>query len=220
MIPGSRKSFRAPIAVASLDTMTGKSRLRVLGAAGLLLLGLWALTMVEVVITGRRDEARPATAIVVLGAAQYVGRPSPVLRARLDHAIALWRAGLAPRMIFTGGRGDGDTTSEAAVSRRYALRRGVPDSAIVMENTGRTTRESLQGVAAIMNGQRQRDVILVSDPFHMLRLSILARRLGLNPLTSPTRTSPISQSRDQTWRYVVNESLKVPVVYLFERSSK
>ena len=220
MIPGSRKSFRAPIAVASLDTMTGKSRLRVLGAAGLLLLGLWALTMVEVVVTGRRDEARPATAIVVLGAAQYVGRPSPVLRARLDHAIALWRAGLAPRMIFTGGRGDGDTTSEAAVSRRYALRRGVPDSAIVLENTGRTTRESLQGVAAIMNGQPHRDVILVSDPFHMLRLSILARRLGLNPLTSPTRTSPISQSRDQTWRYVVNESLKVPVVYLFERSSK
>jgi uncharacterized SAM-binding protein YcdF (DUF218 family) len=217
---GSRKSFRAPTAVASLDTMTGKSRLRVLGVAGLLLLGLWALTMVEVVITGRRDEARPATAIVVLGAAQYVGRPSPVLRARLDHAIALWRAGLAPRMIFTGGRGDGDTTSEAAVSRRYALRRGVPDSAIVLENTGRTTRESLQGVAAIMNGQSRRDVILVSDPFHMLRLSILARRLGLNPLTSPTRTSPISQSRDQTWRYVVNESLKVPVVYLFERSAK
>ena len=200
--------------------MTGKSRLRVLGVAGLLLLGLWALTMVEVVITGRRDEARPATAIVVLGAAQYVGRPSPVLRARLDHAIALWRAGLAPRMIFTGGRGDGDTTSEAAVSRRYALRRGVPDSAIVLENTGRTTRESLQGVAAIMNGQSRRDVILVSDPFHMLRLSILARRLGLNPLTSPTRTSPISKSRDQTWRYVVNESLKVPVVYLFERSAE
>lgn len=220
MTSRSRKSFRAPIAVASLDTMTGKSRLRVLGVVGLLLLGLWALTMVEVVITGRRDEARPATAIVVLGAAQYVGRPSPVLRARLDHAIALWRAGLAPRMIFTGGRGDGDTTSEAAVSRRYALRRGVPDSAIVLENTGRTTRESLQGVVAIMNGQPRRDVILVSDPFHMLRLSILARRLGLNPLTSPTRTSPISQSRDQTWRYVVNESLKVPVVYLFERSSK
>ena len=220
MNPGSRKSFREPIAVASLDTMTGKSRLRVLGVAGLLLLGLWALTMVEVVITGRRDEARPATAIVVLGAAQYVGRPSPVLRARLDHAIALWRAGLAPRVIFTGGRGDGDTTSEAAVSRRYALRRGVPDSAIVLENTGRTTRESLQGVAAIMSGQPRRDVILVSDPFHMLRLSILAPRLGLNPLTSPTRTSPISQSRDQTWRYVVNESLKVPVVYLFERSAQ
>ena len=193
--------------------------MRMLGFAGLLLLGLWALSLAEVVITGRRDEARPATAIVVLGAAQYVGRPSPVLRARLDHAIELWRAGLAPRMIVTGGRGDGDTTSEAAVSRRYVLRRGVPDSAIVLENTGRTTRESLQGVAAIMSHQSKRDVILVSDPFHMLRLSIVARRLGLEPLTSPTRTSPISQSRDQAWRYIVNESLKVPVVYLFERSA-
>jgi uncharacterized SAM-binding protein YcdF (DUF218 family) len=200
--------------------MTGKSRLRVLGAVGLLLLGLWVLTMVEIVVTGRRDEARPASAIVVLGAAQYVGRPSPVLRARLDHAIELWRKGLAPLMIVTGGRGEGDTTSEAAVSRRYALRRGVSDSAIVLENTGRTTRESLQGVAAIMSGRSKRDVILVSDPFHMLRLSIVARRLGLEPLTSPTRTSPISQSRDQSWRYVVNESLKVPVVYLFERKTK
>jgi uncharacterized SAM-binding protein YcdF (DUF218 family) len=200
--------------------MTRKSRLRALGVVGLLLLGLWALTMVEIVVTGRRDEARPASAIVVLGAAQYVGRPSPVLRARLDHAIELWRSGLAPRMIVTGGRGDGDTTSEAAVSRRYVLRRGVPDSAIVLENTGRTTRESLQGVAAIMRSASKRDVILVSDPFHMLRLSILARRFGLRPLTSPTRTSPISQSRDQSWRYVVNESLKVPVVYLFERNAQ
>jgi uncharacterized SAM-binding protein YcdF (DUF218 family) len=215
-----RKTFRQPTGAGKFVAMTGKSRLRVLGLVGLLLLGLWALTMVEIVVTGRRDEARPASAIVVLGAAQYVGRPSPVLRARLDHAIELWRAGLAPRMIVTGGRGDGDTTSEAAVSRRYALRRGVPDSAIVLENTGRTTRESLQGVAAIMRGQSKRDVILVSDPFHMLRLSILARRFGLQPLTSPTRTSPISQSRDQSWRYVVNESLKVPVVYLFERNAK
>lgn len=189
-----------------------------LGATILALLVIWVLTMAQIVITGQRDEARPAAAIVVLGAAQYVGRPSPVLRARLDHAIELWRAGLAPRLIVTGGRGEGDTTSEAAVSRRYAMRRGVPDSVIVLENTGRTTRESLHGVAAIMNGQPRRDVILVSDPFHMLRLAILARRFGLEPLTSPTRTSPISQKREQAWSYVLNESLKVPVVYLFERN--
>jgi uncharacterized SAM-binding protein YcdF (DUF218 family) len=177
----------------------------------------WIFTMVQIVVTGRRDEARPASAIVVLGAAQYVGRPSPVLRARLDHAISLWQKGMAPRVIFTGGRGEGDTTSEAAVSRRYALRRGVPDSAIVLETHGRTTRESLSGVASIMKDQPRRDVILVSDPFHMLRLAILARRFGLDPLTSPTRTSPISQNRDEAWRYVVGESFKVPVVYLFER---
>ena len=191
---------------------------RVVGAAVVALIVIWVLTITEIVVTGRRDEARRASAIVVLGAAQYVGRPSPVLRARLDHAIELWQAGLAPLLIVTGGMGEGDTTSEAAVSRRYALRRGVPDSAIVLEKTGRTTRESLRGVAAIMNGLPRRDVILVSDPFHMLRLAILARRFGLEPLTSPTRTSPISQNRDQSWSYVLNESLKVPVVYLFERN--
>ena len=195
-----------------------RSGRRVLTAVVIALFMIWIATLVEIVVTGRRDEARPAAAIVVLGAAQYVGRPSPVLRARLDHAIALWRAGLAPRLIVTGGRGEGDTTSEAAVSRRYALRRGVPDSAIVLESTGRTTRESMRGVAAIMHGQPRRDVILVSDPFHMLRLAIQARRFGLEPLTSPTRTSPISQNRDQAWSYVLNESLKVPVVYLFERN--
>ena len=190
---------------------------RVLALLLVLVLAAWGFTMAEIVATGNRDEARPASAIVVLGAAQYVGRPSPVLRARLDHALELWRRGLAPRVIFTGGRGEGDTTSEAAVSRRYALRRGVPDSAIVLESEGRTTRESLRGVAAIMKDAPRRDVILVSDPFHMLRLSIVARRLGLEPLTSPTRTSPISQKRDEAWRYVVGESFKVPVVFLLDR---
>jgi uncharacterized SAM-binding protein YcdF (DUF218 family) len=190
-----------------------------LRAALLLVLG-WAAVLVAIVATGRRDEARPASAIVVMGAAQYMGRPSPVLKARLDHAIALWKRGMAPRVIFTGGRGDGDTTSEAAVGRRYAMRRGVPDSAIILETEGRTTRESLQGVVDLMARRPTRDVILVSDPFHMLRLSILARRLGLEPLTSPTRTSPISRSSGETWRYVVNESVKVPVVFLLERRSQ
>lgn len=187
----------------------------------------WGVTIAAVVWKGGRDEARPASAIVVLGAAQYVGRPSPVLRARLDHGIELWKRRLAPRIIFTGGRGEGDTTSEAEVSRRYALRRGVPDSAIVLETRGRTTRESLRGVTTIMNGAAwapdrgaTREVILVSDPFHMLRLSILARRLGLEPLTSPTRTSPISHRREETWRYVVGESFKVPVVFFFERRAQ
>jgi uncharacterized SAM-binding protein YcdF (DUF218 family) len=139
-----------------------------------------------------------------------------VLRARLDHAIELWQRGMAPQVIFTGGRGEGDTTSEAAVSRRYALRRGIPDSAIVVETIGRTTRESLRGVAELMLDRPNSEVILVSDPFHMLRLSILARRFGLHPIMSPTRTSPISQ-RGEAWRYVLGESLKVPVVFLLER---
>ena len=195
----------------------GRRLVRRIAAISILLLFVaWIGIMISIVLTGRRDDARPAAAIVVLGAAQYVGRPSPVLRARLDHAIELWQHGMAPQVIFTGGRGEGDTTSEAAVSRRYALHRGVPDSAIVVETIGRTTRESLRGVAELMIDRPNSEVILVSDPFHMLRLSILARRFGLRPIMSPTRTSPISQ-RGEAWRYVLGESLKVPVVFLLER---
>src|SRR5678809_312019 len=82
----------------------------------------WSVSAASVLLWGARDRARTSDAIVVLGAAQYVGRPSPVLRARLDHALDLWQRGLAPRLIFTGGTGVGDTTSEAAVSRIYALK--------------------------------------------------------------------------------------------------
>lgn len=183
---------------------------------GLLLLGTWLTSLAGVVFWEHRDTARPASAIVVLGAAQYVGKPSPVLRARLDHGIELWRKGLAPRLIFTGGVGDHDTTSEAAVGQRYAIGRGVPPRAILIENSGRSTAASLQQVATLMDAEPSRDVILVSDPFHMLRLSILARRFGLTPFSSPTRTSPISKSPG-AWKYVLGESIKVPIAFLLER---
>ena len=179
-----------------------------------LLLLLWVASAAAVVIWGSRDRAREADAIVVLGAAQYVGRPSPVLKARLDHAITLWSRGLAPLLIVTGGMGSGDTTSEGAVSRLYAMRHGVPDSAILVEGQGRTTQESLETVADMMEARRLERAILVSDPFHMLRLSILAGSLGLVPYTSPTPTSPISANRSQAWRYVMSESVKVPLVFL------
>jgi uncharacterized SAM-binding protein YcdF (DUF218 family) len=180
----------------------------------LLMLGAWVVSLAGVIFWARRDMARPASAIVVLGAAQYVGHPSPVLRARLDHAIDLWRRGLAPKIIFTGGFGDRDTTSEAAVAQKYAIDHGVPARAIMIENSGRSTSASLEHVAALMDAEPTRDVILVSDPFHMLRLSILARRLGLNPYTSPTRTSPISLNRREDWKYTLGESFKVPIVFL------
>ncbi|MGH7690591.1 MAG: YdcF family protein, partial [Gemmatimonadaceae bacterium] len=150
----------------------------------------WLTSLVTVVVWGWRDTARPAGAIVVLGAAQYAGRPSPVLRARLEHAVSLWRRGLAPRVVLTGGTGEGDTTSEAAVGRRFVVQQGVPDSAVLLEAKGRTTSESLHAVAGMMTAQRSDTVILVSDPFHMLRLTILAKRFGLVPLLSPTHTSP------------------------------
>jgi uncharacterized SAM-binding protein YcdF (DUF218 family) len=179
---------------------------------------IWSVSIAAVMFYARRDRATTADAIVVLGAAQYAGRPSPVLKARLDHAIGLYEKGLAPRLVLTGGIGVGDTTSEAAVSRRYVMRRGVPDSAIVTEDEGRTTRESVSAVASWMRAHNDTSAIFVSDPFHMLRLSVLARRHGLAPLPSPTRTSPISESVRQEWKYVVSESVKVPYALLFERS--
>jgi uncharacterized SAM-binding protein YcdF (DUF218 family) len=183
----------------------------------LLVIG-WLASLAGVLVWERRDDARSADAIVVLGAAQYDGRPSPVLRARLDHALSLWTRHLAPRLVLTGGMGDGDTTSEAAVGRRYAVKHGVPDSAILMETRGRSTAESMQRVAVLMDTLPRRDVILVSDPFHMLRLAILAHRFGMTPRTSPTRTSPISASRTERWRYALSESVKVPLTLLFEHA--
>ena len=170
----------------------------------------WLLSVIGVVAWGARDMARPADAIVVLGAAQYAGRPSPVLKARLDHAVGLWKKGLASFLVLTGGRGTGDTTSEADVGRRYALRAGVADSAILLENQGRTTTASIEAVARIMNEKHLGEAILVSDPFHMLRLQIIARRFGLESVTSPTRTSPISANRGEAIAYVLSESVKVP----------
>jgi len=177
----------------------------------------WAGWMLAVIMYSSMDQARPADAIVVLGAAQYDGRPSPVLRARLDHAIGLWNRRIAGVLIVTGGTGSGDTTSEAAVGRAYARKRGVPDSAILLEDEGRETRESMLAVARMLDQRGEKTAILVSDPFHMLRLSVLGRRFGMTPYTSPTRTSPISPNRGESWRYMLGESIKVPLTFLFER---
>jgi uncharacterized SAM-binding protein YcdF (DUF218 family) len=178
---------------------------------------LWVISATAVLIWASRDEARPAQAIVVLGAAQYAGKPSPVLRARLDHALDLWNRHLASLLILTGGTGSGDTTSEAAVGRSYARKHGVPDSAILVESEGRTTSASMRAVAGMLEVRGLQSALLVSDPFHMLRLRILARRFGFTPYTSPTQTSPISPNREERWKYIFSESLKAPLAFLFER---
>lgn len=178
---------------------------------------VWVVSAAAVLTWSSRDEARPAHAIVVLGAAQYAGKPSPVLRARLDHALDLWNRHLASLLILTGGTGAGDTTSEAAVGRTYARKHGVPDSAILEENEGRTTSESMRAVAGMLEVRGLQTALLVSDPFHMLRLRILARRFGFTPYTSPTQTSPISPNREERWKYMFSESLKAPLAFFFER---
>lgn len=180
------------------------------------LAGGWLASVAGVLATALRDEARSGEqrdAIVVLGAAQYGGRPSPVLKARLDHAVALWRRGVAPRLVLTGGVGVGDTMSEAAAGRRYVRRLGVPDSALVLEHDGRTTRESLHNVSELLLAKGWPRVMLVSDPLHLFRAAILARRFGLSPATSPARDSPVGFGVGA----LLNESFKAPTAFLLER---
>jgi uncharacterized SAM-binding protein YcdF (DUF218 family) len=170
---------------------------------------------------GRQDQRVRSDAIVVFGAAQYNGRPSPVLRARLDHAIDLYRDGLAPMVVVTGGIGTGDRMSEATVSHKYLRARRVPDSAIVVRPDGRTTEESMRSVAEWMHERELSRVLLVSDPFHMARLGLEARRVALVPKSSPTRSSPIIPGSRTEAGYLAVEALKLPaaaVRALFEKT--
>ena len=183
----------------------------------LVLLGLgWIASAVTVLRAASRDAARPAQAIVVLGAAQYRGRPSPVLKTRLDHAVGLYARGIAPRVVVTGGIAEGDTASEAAVSRIYALAAGVPDSAILLENEGRTTGQSLVRVARLLKARRIDTVVVVSDPFHVLRVERVAERAGLVAYTSPTRTSGVWRRVINQPGYFIGETLKAPLAFFID----
>lgn len=182
----------------------------------LVLLGglAYLIAFIAVVVVSRQDQRRPAEAVVVLGAAQYNGHPSPVLRARLDHARLLYDQGLAPLIIVTGGIGTGDRESEATVGRRYLVAQGIPDSAVVVRPEGRSTEASMHSVAAYLRDRELSPVLLVSDPFHMLRLRLEAHSEHLEAYTSPTRTSPISESRRLELVYFAAEALKTPVAWV------
>ncbi|HEU4682728.1 MAG TPA: YdcF family protein [Gemmatimonadales bacterium] len=185
-------------------------------AVGLVLLAavtIYTVALVMVLIVSQQDQRRSVDAIVVLGAAQYNGRPSPVLRARLDHALNLYRENLAPRIIVTGGVGRGDTTSEATVGRHYLVTRGVSPAAVVVQAHGRSTEASMTAVADWLGRQRLQRVILVSDPFHMFRLRLEARRTDLEAYTSPTESSPISDNPVVELRYLFAEGFKIPVAW-------
>jgi uncharacterized SAM-binding protein YcdF (DUF218 family) len=140
---------------------------------------------------GQRDEQRPADAIVVMGAAQYNGRPSPLFAARLDHAVELFHAGVAKHLIVTGGKADGDRTTEAATARAYAIAHGVPGDAILGEDASRTTLESIRAVGGLLREHGLKDAVFVSDRPHMLRVLRMASDEGIAAWGSPTATSPI-----------------------------
>jgi uncharacterized SAM-binding protein YcdF (DUF218 family) len=186
-------------------------------ALGLILLAaasVYTVALVMVLVVSQQDQRRAVDAIVVLGAAQYNGRPSPVLRARLDHALRLYNEGYAPRIVVTGGVGRGDTTSEAIVGRHYLLARDVVPSDVVVQPQGRSTQASMTAVADWLEAEGLHTVILVSDPFHMFRLRLEARRTNLEAYTSPTESSPISDNPVLELRYLAAEGFKIPVAWI------
>ena len=186
---------------------------RTIGLLFLVAAIIYTVALIMVLVVSQQDQRRAVDAIVVLGAAQYNGRPSPVLRARLDHALQLYSEGLAPRIVVTGGVGRGDTTSEAIVGRHYLLSQGIPPAAVVVQPQGRSTQASMTAVAEWLETEHLNRVILVSDPFHMFRLRLEARRTDLEAYTSPTESSPISDNPALELRYLATEALKIPVAW-------
>lgn len=179
----------------------------------LLLVVLFWLAGVAAYITwvGQRDDARPADAIIVLGAAAYDAKPSPVFEERIRHGIDLYRRGLAPKLIFTGGYGGvGARFSESQVARRYALRQGVPDKAILIESLSRNTHDNLRQASLLMQQHQLHDVIVVSDPLHMARALRISKELGIRAVGSPTPTSRFRTFATR-WRFLLQE------VYFFHR---
>lgn len=160
-------------------------------AVAVMLVGYYVISLYQVWTTGLSDHRRPTEVIVVLGAAQYDGRPSPQLAARLDHAAQLYADELAPLVFVTGGNQPGDRYTEAKASQLYLLALGVPESAILMEDTGSSTWESLVNVRDALAELGLSDVILVSDPYHSLRSKLMGEELGLIAHSSATRTSPV-----------------------------
>jgi uncharacterized SAM-binding protein YcdF (DUF218 family) len=131
------------------------------------------------------DETRPADAIIVFGAAEYAGRPSPIFRARLDHGLALYKRGLAPFIITTGGNGDDPNYSEGGVGREYLIAAGVPESKIIAETQGQDTNESAQRVAAITKANKMTTILAVSDGYHIYRIKRMMADQGVTAYGSP-----------------------------------
>lgn len=170
---------------------------------GGLVVGVTAFRVWQV---ARVDDRRPVDVVVVLGAAQYDGSPSPIFASRLRHAQQLYRDGVASRIVTVGGRRAGDGFTEATAGRRYLAARGVPDNVLVAIPEGSDTLESLRAVAHAAGERGWRSALLVSDPWHSLRARTMARDGGLDAWSSPTRSGPVVQTRQTQARYIVRET--------------
>ncbi len=180
-----------------------------IGVVALLGFTYFAVTFMQVWWAARHDNTRPSQAIIVLGAAQHNGRPTAVFRARLDHSAQLYHDHVAPLIVVTGGKQAGDKFTEAGAGADYLHSKGIPDAAILRETTGVSSWDSLAASARILKQRAVTKVVLVSDPFHSLRIRLIAGDLGLDAVTSPTHTSPITGASE--WRRFFNEAVRVAV---------
>ncbi len=166
--------------------------------------------MLRIVLFADEYDEGPADAALVLGAAAWNGRPSPVFEERIKHALALYREGRVRALVFTGGFGRGDNRAEAEVARTYALKRGIPGGAIFVETASRSTFDNLAEAKPILEAQRFGRVLLVSDPLHMRRAVSMARDLGIDARPSPTPTTrfvgidaKLELLLKETWNYAM-----------------
>lgn len=174
---------------------------------GLLVVALVVVgTAFRVWQVARIDDRAHADVIVVLGAAQYNGDPSPIFKARLSHAKDLYDDGVAPYVVTTGGGREGDTYTEAAAGARWLNEEGVPTSATIAIGTGSDTLGSLAAAANEVTGRGMRTAVVVSDPWHSLRARTMAKDVGLNAWTSPTHAGPIVQTRETQLKYIWRET--------------
>jgi uncharacterized SAM-binding protein YcdF (DUF218 family) len=170
------------------------------------------LNIVQVWSVGRSSGGREVDAIVVMGVAQYDGRPSPQLQARLDHVLTLWNEGVAKLVVTTGGNQPGDRFTEARASADYLVAGGIPESAISMEDIGATTLQSLQGVAEILHSRGLSSIEIVTDPYHALRSRLIAQDLGLTAYVSPTEHSAVTGGAEK--RRMINEGLGLALAHV------
>jgi len=178
-----------------------------------------AVTAGRIWWVARHDDRRTSDAIVVLGAAQFDGRPSSIFTARLDHAAELFETDVAPRVITVGGNQAGDRFTEAAAGKTWLADHGVPADRIVAVETGTDTLGSMRAVAEHMRAEGWQTAVIVTDPWHSLRTRSMARSEGIDAVTSPTRQGPAVRTRGTEVRYIARETLAYLYFLVFRRSS-
>lgn len=173
-----------------------KRAIRLIVISSVVAIAYFAITVVQVWRVGTNDQSRPVDVIVVMGVAQYDGRPSPQLQARLDHVLTLWRDGVADIVVTTGGNQPGDRFTEAEASANYLQEAGVPESAILQETVGSSTYESIEGVFALLSVRDMDRIMIVTDAYHASRSRMIAQDFSLETYVSATPSSVISGSEN------------------------